>query len=168
MREGETYGNWVWAAESPRGATDQDGRVPKSAAQSSVGLKYLYASRPWSPVAEAYHNRARWYSPEAGRFLTRDPIGYLGGATQYMYANANPIMFTDPLGLWSWNPTTWGDPPPAEWGPKMPMCAREQYEFNSAGQNGEMWDAFLEGAEDGYIGWSNGFINTMRPPTNAL
>jgi RHS repeat-associated protein len=161
VREGEAYGNWVWAAESPRGATDQDGRVPKSAAQSSVGLKYLYASRPWSPVAEAYHNRARWYSPEAGRFLTRDPIGYLGGATQYMYANANPIMFTDPLGLWSWNPTTWGDPPPAEWGPKMPMCAREQYEFNSAGQNGEMWDAFLEGAEDGYIGWSNGFINTM-------
>jgi len=62
MREGETYGSWVWAAESPRGATDQSGRVPKSAAQSSVGLKYLYASRPWSPVAEAYHNRARWYS----------------------------------------------------------------------------------------------------------
>jgi RHS repeat-associated protein len=79
MREGETYGSWVWAAESPRGATDQDGRVPKSAAQSSVGLKYLYASRPWSPVAEAYHNRARWHSPEAGRFLARDPIGYLGG-----------------------------------------------------------------------------------------
>jgi hypothetical protein len=48
--------------------------VPKSAAQSSVGLKYLYASRPWSPVAEATHDRARWVEPEAGRCLTRDPI----------------------------------------------------------------------------------------------
>jgi uncharacterized protein RhaS with RHS repeats len=50
-------------------------------------------------VAEAYHNRARWYSPEAGRFLTRDPIGYLGGVNQYMYANGNPIGFRDPWGL---------------------------------------------------------------------
>jgi RHS repeat-associated protein len=115
IREGEAYGNWVWAAESPRGATDQDGRVAKSAAQSSIGLKYLYASRPWSPVAEAYHNRARWYSPEAGRFLTRDPIGYLGGVNQYMYANGNPVGFRDPWGLraspeggvYSWTAAGW-------------------------------------------------------------
>ncbi len=118
VREGEAYGSWVWAAESPRGATDQDGRVAKSAAQSSIGLKYLYASRPWSPVAEAYHNRARWYSPEAGRFLTRDPIGYLGGVNQYMYANGNPIGFRDPWGLradpeggsvHSWTGAGWAD-----------------------------------------------------------
>ncbi len=85
MREGETYGSWVWAEQSPRGAT-----------QSSVGLKYFYASGPWSPVAEAYHNRARWYSSEAGRFLTLDPIGYLSGVNQYTYANGNPIGFRDP------------------------------------------------------------------------
>jgi hypothetical protein len=46
MRDGEAYGSWVSAAESPCGAVDHDGRVPKSAAQYSVGLNYLYASCP--------------------------------------------------------------------------------------------------------------------------
>lgn len=46
--------------------------------------------------------RARYYDPETGRFISRDP--YAGDAYdpvslhRYLYANANPIMNTDPSG----------------------------------------------------------------------
>jgi RHS repeat-associated protein len=40
----------------------------------------------------------RYYDPSAGRFLTRDPIGYNGGVNLYSYVKDNPVMYTDPLG----------------------------------------------------------------------
>jgi|GEM_PF-2149009 len=40
----------------------------------------------------------RVYSPKAGRFLTRDPIGYEGGINLYAYCENNPVMKNDPEG----------------------------------------------------------------------
>jgi len=33
----------------------------------------------------------RWYSPAYGRWLSRDPAGYAGGADLYAYCGDNPI-----------------------------------------------------------------------------
>lgn len=41
----------------------------------------------------------RYYDPSAGRFLTRDPIGYKGGANQYEYVSDDPTNGSDPSGL---------------------------------------------------------------------
>ena len=41
----------------------------------------------------------RYYDPEIGRYLTRDPIGYVDGLNVYIYVHNNPIKFIDPLGL---------------------------------------------------------------------
>jgi RHS repeat-associated protein len=98
-REGRAAGAYLCAADSPAGATDASGRVAESAAQSSIGLRFLYTGRPWSPVGEVYHYRARWYAPECGRFISRDPIGYAAGPTQYGYVGGNPVMRVDPTGL---------------------------------------------------------------------
>jgi RHS repeat-associated protein len=47
-----------------------------------------------------YYMRARYYDSETGRFISEDPLGLAGGdVTLYNYANNNPAVFIDPLGL---------------------------------------------------------------------
>jgi len=46
-----------------------------------------------------YYNRARMLHPTLGRFLQRDPLGYVGGVNLYGYARNTPILLRDPLGL---------------------------------------------------------------------
>jgi RHS repeat-associated protein len=41
----------------------------------------------------------RYFDSSSGRFLTRDPIGYRGGANLYGYVTNNPLRLSDPLGL---------------------------------------------------------------------
>ena len=45
------------------------------------------------------HMNARYYLPEAKRFLTEDPIGIEGGPNVYAYAGGDPITSMDPSGL---------------------------------------------------------------------
>lgn len=47
-----------------------------------------------------YNYRARYYSPDTGRFVSEDPIGLLAGDTNYYaYVGNRPTRFVDPLGL---------------------------------------------------------------------
>jgi RHS repeat-associated protein len=44
--------------------------------------------------------RARYYDPEVGRFINKDPIGFLGGDLNlYAYVGNNPLNYNDPKGL---------------------------------------------------------------------
>ncbi|HCH8093231.1 hypothetical protein G3N34_18135 [Acinetobacter baumannii] len=45
-----------------------------------------------------HYNRYRYYSPYVRRFISKDPIGLLGGDNVYAYA-PNPVSWIDPLGL---------------------------------------------------------------------
>ncbi|MGS7254330.1 RHS repeat-associated core domain-containing protein, partial [Pseudomonas anuradhapurensis] len=45
-----------------------------------------------------HYNRYRYYDPRAGRFVSQDPISYLGGFNLYQYV-PNPIEWIDSWGL---------------------------------------------------------------------
>ena len=47
----------------------------------------------------APYYRARYYDPQAGRFINEDPIRFKGGANFYAYTEDNPVTATDPAGL---------------------------------------------------------------------
>jgi len=46
-----------------------------------------------------YYYRARYYSPTLQRFISEDPIRFLGGINYYRYVDNNPVNFNDPYGL---------------------------------------------------------------------
>jgi RHS repeat-associated protein len=49
-------------------------------------------------LSDLYYNRARDYDPVLGRYIQADPIGLLGGANLFLYANGDPVNMIDPLG----------------------------------------------------------------------
>jgi RHS repeat-associated protein len=51
--------------------------------------------------ADLYYNRHRDYDPTTGRYIQADPLGLDGDANPYLYANGNPMRYTDSRGLWA-------------------------------------------------------------------
>lgn len=66
---------------------------------SAVGNRYLWQGREYDSETGLYYFRARWYSPETGRWLSKDPIGISGGLNLYAFCGNNPVNFVDPFGL---------------------------------------------------------------------
>lgn len=60
---------------------------------------YKYTARE-DDGSGLYYYRARYYHPRLQRFLSEDPIGFESGSFNlFSYVRANPVSFTDPLGL---------------------------------------------------------------------
>jgi RHS repeat-associated protein len=98
--------------------TDNNAQVVNSYAYSPEGLvgtqetipnPFTYVGR-FGVMAEGnglYFMRARYYDPEVGRFINKDPIGYEGGMNLFAYAGNNPVNLRDPYGLtWVYQQST--------------------------------------------------------------
>jgi RHS repeat-associated protein len=61
--------------------------------------RFRYTGREWDQETGLYYYRARYYSPELGRFITEDPMGVGGQISPFAYTDNNPLRWTDPFGL---------------------------------------------------------------------
>jgi RHS repeat-associated protein len=69
----------------------------------TIANSYLYAGEQFDSDLGLYYNRARYYSPDAGRFWTMDTYAVdkedVSSLHKYLYAAADPVNRSDPLGL---------------------------------------------------------------------
>jgi RHS repeat-associated protein len=88
---------------------------------SAYGNPYAYTGQRYDAAVRLYNSWFRTYSPALGRWMQRDPIGYVDGVSLYQYVESGPIDRQDPLGLtrfgpfWPWGIIDDGQPnsPPA-------------------------------------------------------
>jgi RHS repeat-associated protein len=67
---------------------------------SNYGVRHLFTGQQWYKDVGLYDLRNRFYSPDIGRFLQPDPVGFWGDRTNlYRYCGNNPVTQWDPFGL---------------------------------------------------------------------
>ena len=68
--------------------------------QPGAAGRFGFAGRELDADTGLYYNRARYYDPDLGRFISVDPIGFdAGDGNFYRYVGNMPVTFRDPLGL---------------------------------------------------------------------
>jgi RHS repeat-associated protein len=114
-REGNTYTYASDGQGSIRQITNSAGTVTDTYDYYAFGEvlnrtgttqnEFTYTGEQWDPNAGFYYLRARWYNPENGLFVSRDPwSGDLQtpiSLHRYVYANASPVNLWDPNGWFS-------------------------------------------------------------------
>ncbi|SEK08667.1 RHS repeat-associated core domain-containing protein [Achromobacter sp. NFACC18-2] len=93
----DTQGEIVWSAQYRAWGLAKE--VISTAAQAAgIRNPIRFQGQYWDRETGLHYNRHRYYDPEIGRFIAKDPIGFAGGLNVYQYAD-NPVEWIDPLGL---------------------------------------------------------------------
>ncbi|HKS29787.1 MAG TPA: RHS repeat-associated core domain-containing protein [Pyrinomonadaceae bacterium] len=76
---------------------DSFGRITSQA--GSPVAPYAFQGREFDAESGLYYFRERYYDPQAGRFISQDPLGFAAGANFYTFVTNNPVNGWDPFGL---------------------------------------------------------------------
>jgi len=68
--------------------------------ESPAGNTLTFQGRRLDTETGLYYYRNRYYSPELGRFIQRDPLGYVDGMNLYEFVGGRVPKGIDPYGLW--------------------------------------------------------------------
>jgi RHS repeat-associated protein len=104
-------GQLIWQASyAPFGSTTQIKAIkvgnPKNSGGSSptsgninFTLNIRLPGQYFDAETGLHYNRARYYDPKQGSYLSPDPLGNPDGANAYAYVANNPLIYIDPDGL---------------------------------------------------------------------
>lgn len=106
----DAAGRPVWRADF-----EAFGRVVRE--RGSFRQPLRFAGQYHDTETGLHDNYLRSYDPGAARYLEPDPLGLAGGLNPWAYADGNPLMGTDPLGLilFAFDGTNNGDPAPGNY-----------------------------------------------------
>ncbi|MBB6580123.1 RHS repeat-associated protein, partial [Comamonas odontotermitis] len=110
-----TTGDAGYVTGSP-GAT---GSMPSYAPEVVFNLRY--PGQQWDEETGLAYNVNRYYDRTSGRYIQTDPIGLAGGWSRFAYVGGNPLNYTDPLGLMTWQ--SWWDASVAGFQSETPWSA---------------------------------------------
>lgn len=66
----------------------------------TVAVRFHYTGREWDADTQLQNNRARWFDPATGRWLSNDPMGFAAGDVNLQrYVGNGGTNATDPSGL---------------------------------------------------------------------
>ena len=92
-----------------RDLAKQDGTIAAHYKYDSFGrvtygdtskTRYLFTSREFDPATGLQYNRARWYDPRVGRWISEDPLGFVAGDGNIVrYVGNRVTIEADPSGL---------------------------------------------------------------------
>jgi RHS repeat-associated protein len=79
---------------------DAYGNILAGETDSSYRGRYAWTGREIEVEAKLQFNRARFYDPSIGRWISKDPVGFSAGDSNlYRYVNNAPTNYGDPSGL---------------------------------------------------------------------
>jgi RHS repeat-associated protein len=112
-------GGVLWALVDNRGSVrdviDSTGAVQNhiiyagfggkvSQTNPALGFLFGYTGRVFDQATGLQYNRARFYDPNTGRFISQDPLSFAGGDPNlYRYVTNQPTNGTDPTGHSFWD-----------------------------------------------------------------
>jgi len=119
--------------------------APGEISSDEVDNPYGYSGAVFAPEVDLYLLRNRWYSTTLGRWLERDPAGYVDGMNLYLYVGANPLLLIDPLGLLAAPPLRTNLAPGEEPGFWYYVTAIASQFCEGAGEGARRWKDGVEG-----------------------
>ena len=125
---------------------------------SQINNPYGFTGRRFDKETGLWYYRNRMYSAELGRFMQRDPAGYVDGMNLYAYVRNNPLRYLDPWGLCSSNTiSTAADV--ADWWTQQSNQTTQILD-NMVGSHPNSW--VVAGAVQTAMDVGSGFVDMLR------